>query len=272
MPRSTSSIAGRRGRAATRRSSLAGMVDGHGPARGGTRHAAIPRHAQPRSADGPARLSAPARRGRDGGRRRSCWSTASIRTISSWSCRPAIRCRSGPNASVFLYAGLPGEPAFGPPAFMHRMAIADSPEAPITHHWLDSTHITFGVVTAGVIVGDVKLEASRFNGREPDERRWNIETGPLDSTAVRLSWNPTPEPVAAGELGAADRARAAGAGREQHALVGERALDTALRDGQPDFRHARLGKQGRRRGAGRRGRPRPRPVDPLRSRRICAEQ
>jgi len=98
----------------------------------------------------------------------------------------------GPNASAFLYGGLPGEPAFGPPAFMHRMAIADSPEAPITHHWLDSTHITFGVVTAGVIVGNVKLEASRFNGREPDERRWNIETGPLDSTAARLSWNPTP--------------------------------------------------------------------------------
>lgn len=97
----------------------------------------------------------------------------------------------GGNASLFLYAGLPGEPAFGPPAFMHRAAIADSPEAPITHHWLDSTHITFGVVTAGVIVGDFKLEGSRFNGREPDERRWNIETGPLDSTAVRLSWNPT---------------------------------------------------------------------------------
>jgi hypothetical protein len=74
---------------------------------------------------------------------------------------------------------------------MHRAAIADSPEAPITHHWLDSTHITFGVVTAGVIVGNFKLEGSRFNGREPDERRWNIETGPLDSTALRLSWNPT---------------------------------------------------------------------------------
>ena len=97
----------------------------------------------------------------------------------------------GQESSAFLYAGLPGEPAFGPPAFMHRMAIADSPEAPITHHWLDSTHITFGVVTAGVIVGNVKLEASRFNGREPDERRWNLETGPLDSTAARLSWNPT---------------------------------------------------------------------------------
>ncbi len=49
----------------------------------------------------------------------------------------------GPRSSVFLYAGLPGEPAFGPPAFMHREAIMDLPEAPISHHWLDSTHITF---------------------------------------------------------------------------------------------------------------------------------
>jgi hypothetical protein len=95
-------------------------------------------------------------------------------------------------ASVFVYAGLPGEPAFGPPAFMHRMSIMDSPEAPITHHWLDSTHITFGVVTAGVVLGDWKLEASRFRGREPDENRFDIETGELDSSAARISWNPSP--------------------------------------------------------------------------------
>ena len=114
--------------------------------------------------------------------------------------------RLGDDASLFLYAGLPGEPAFGPPAFMHRMSIMDSPEAPITHHWLDSTHISFGVVTAGLVVGDVKIEASRFNGREPDQQRYDIETGPLDSTAVRLSWNPTPQSVAAGELGASGRA------------------------------------------------------------------
>jgi hypothetical protein len=99
--------------------------------------------------------------------------------------------RLGERASAFLYAGLPGEPAFGPPAFMHRMSIMASPEAPITHHWLDSTHITFGVVTAGFIVGNVKLEGSRFNGREPDEHRYDVETGPLDSTSLRLSWNPT---------------------------------------------------------------------------------
>ena len=94
-------------------------------------------------------------------------------------------------ASAFLYAGLPGEPAFGPPPFMHRQSISTSPEAPISHHWLDSTHITFGVVTAGVVLDRFKLEASRFNGREPDQHRYNIETAPLDSTAVRVSWNPT---------------------------------------------------------------------------------
>jgi hypothetical protein len=97
----------------------------------------------------------------------------------------------GEKGSVFLYGGLPGEPAFGPPAFMHREAIMDSPEAPISHHWLDSTHISFGVVTGGIVLDRVKLEVSRFNAREPDQHRWDIETGPLDSTAVRLSWNPT---------------------------------------------------------------------------------
>jgi hypothetical protein len=100
--------------------------------------------------------------------------------------------RLSDDASAFLYAGLPGEPAFGPPAFMHRMSILDSPAAPISHHWLDSTHIAFGVVTAGLVVGEVKIEGSRFNGREPDQHRYDIETGPLDSTALRLSWNPTP--------------------------------------------------------------------------------
>ncbi len=96
----------------------------------------------------------------------------------------------GPSDSVFVYAGLPGEPAFGPPAFMHRLSIMDSPEPPISHHWLDSTHIAFGVATLGYVHDQWKLEVSRFRGREPDQFRYNIETGPLDSTATRLSWNP----------------------------------------------------------------------------------
>jgi hypothetical protein len=94
-------------------------------------------------------------------------------------------------SSAFIYAGLPGEPALGPPAFMHRFSGEDNPEAPISHHWLDSTHITYGVVTLGYVYGGVKLEGSAFRGREPDENRYDIETGKLDSWSARVSWNPT---------------------------------------------------------------------------------
>ncbi|HTT99145.1 MAG TPA: hypothetical protein VMF58_13935 [Rhizomicrobium sp.] len=92
--------------------------------------------------------------------------------------------------SGFLYLGYPGEPALGPTAFMHRASSMDIPEAPITHHWLDSTHITFGVVTAGFVHDDVKFEVSQFTGREPDQDRFDFDPIRLDSTAVRVSWNP----------------------------------------------------------------------------------
>ena len=98
-----------------------------------------------------------------------------------------------PTDSVYAYIGLPGEPAFGPPAFMHRMSAMDSPEAPITHHWLDSTHIVFGVTTLGWARDRFKIEGSAFKGREPDEDRWDIEQPRLDSWSVRGSFNPTPE-------------------------------------------------------------------------------
>ncbi len=93
--------------------------------------------------------------------------------------------------SLFVYFGLPGEPAFGPPAFMHRLSTMDSPEAPITHHWFDSSHITFGVITAGWVHDTWKLEVSRFKGREPDQDRFDIEEPKFDSTSIRASWNPT---------------------------------------------------------------------------------
>jgi hypothetical protein len=92
--------------------------------------------------------------------------------------------------SVFLYAGYPGEPALGPAAFMHRPSGMDIPDAPITHHWLDSTHITFGVLTAGFVHDDWKLELSQFTGREPDQNRYDFDPVRLDSTAARVSWNP----------------------------------------------------------------------------------
>jgi len=99
----------------------------------------------------------------------------------------------GRGRAAFLYVGLPGEPALGPPTFMHRISGMDNPEAPIGHHWFDSTHITWGVVTAGYSTQTWKLEASVFKGREPDQRRWDFETPRLDSWSVRGFWNPTPD-------------------------------------------------------------------------------
>lgn len=91
----------------------------------------------------------------------------------------------------FLYLAPAGEPSLGPPAFPHRLSAMENPSAPITHHWIDSTHISFGVVTAGVVHDKWQLEGSWFNGREPDEHRWNIERPELDSYSGRLTWNPT---------------------------------------------------------------------------------
>ena len=99
----------------------------------------------------------------------------------------------GADMSVFGYVGYPGEPALGPPTFMHRFSGMDDPAAPISHHWLDSTHITYGVVTAGFVDGDWKIEGSAFRGREPDQFRWNFDPVSLDSASARLSWNPAPD-------------------------------------------------------------------------------
>ena len=93
-------------------------------------------------------------------------------------------------SSLFLYAGDPGEPALGPTAFPHRVSAMDIPDAPIVHHWLDSTHITFGVLTAGFVHEDWKLEVSQFSGREPDQNRSDVDPIRLDSTSARASWNP----------------------------------------------------------------------------------
>lgn len=94
------------------------------------------------------------------------------------------------NSSLFLYLALPGEPALGPPIFMMRFSSEYIPEAPLGHHWMDSTHITFGVVTAGIIYKGLKLEGCAFNGREPDQDRFNIEKPKLNSYSLRLSLNP----------------------------------------------------------------------------------
>lgn len=90
-----------------------------------------------------------------------------------------------------LYAAPSGEPALGPVAFMHRPSAMDNPAAPLSHHWQDATHVSFGVVTAGIFTRRWQLEGSVFNGREPDEHRWNFDPIKLDSYSGRVTANPT---------------------------------------------------------------------------------
>ena len=84
-----------------------------------------------------------------------------------------------------------GEPALGPPGYPHRPSAATNPIGPVTHHWLDATHVTFGLVTLGAHNQRWKAEVSTFNGRAPDERRTDLDLGAFDSVAGRLSFLPT---------------------------------------------------------------------------------
>lgn len=96
------------------------------------------------------------------------------------------------SGSVFVYAAPVGEPAIGPSAFMMRASARYQSLSPITHHWFDSTHISYGVVTAGYAAPKWQIEASGFRGREPDQYRWDIERLALDSWSVRATWTPSP--------------------------------------------------------------------------------
>jgi hypothetical protein len=90
-----------------------------------------------------------------------------------------------------IYAAPSGEPALSPVAFMHRPSAMDNPAAPLNHHWQDATHVSFGVLTGGIFSRRWQLEGSVFNGREPDEKRWNFDPIKLDSYSGRLTVNPT---------------------------------------------------------------------------------
>ena len=94
------------------------------------------------------------------------------------------------HSQVFAYGGPVGEPALGPTGFPHRSSASENPIAVLGHHGQDSTHIATNVVTLGFIQGPMQLEASTFHGREPNENRWNIDTGMPDSFSTRLTVSP----------------------------------------------------------------------------------
>jgi hypothetical protein len=96
----------------------------------------------------------------------------------------------GERGTWYAYVGLPGEPALGPVAFMHRASASENPSAPLAHHLQDSTHISYGVFTSGFTYRWLKLEGSVFNGREPDERRYNLEFNPWNSRSFRVTVAP----------------------------------------------------------------------------------
>jgi hypothetical protein len=88
--------------------------------------------------------------------------------------------------AIWLQLAPVGEPALGPVAFMHRASAGENPAAILSHHFQDSTHITDDVLTAGAGWRGISVEASAFHGQEPDEGRWDIDPGPLDSWSARL--------------------------------------------------------------------------------------
>nr|WP_199083242.1 hypothetical protein [Pedobacter sp. ASV19] len=93
-------------------------------------------------------------------------------------------------SDLSVYLGYPGEPALGSVAFMHRPSALSNPDAPISHHWNDGTHITFGVATLGFRYDNFKIEGSSFTGKEPDENRFDFDQPRFNSYSARLSFNP----------------------------------------------------------------------------------
>jgi hypothetical protein len=96
----------------------------------------------------------------------------------------------GEKTLLSFYAAPVGAPAMGPPAYPHRTSASENPLAPLGHHLQDSTHVADDVLTLGLTHRSVRLEASAFHGREPDENRWDFDSGNLDSWSTRLTVSP----------------------------------------------------------------------------------
>lgn len=107
----------------------------------------------------------------------------------------------GARGVAFVYVAPVGDPALGPVAFPHRESAMEIPQAVLGHHFQDSTHVAYDVVTAGAQYGAVRFEASAFHGAEPDEERWDLDGGKLDSESVRLTFLPTPRLTAQASFG-----------------------------------------------------------------------
>jgi len=102
----------------------------------------------------------------------------------------------GERSLLSLYAAPIGDPAIGPTAYPHRLSASENPLAPLSHHQQDSTHIAYNVLTAGLTLDVVRIEASGFHGGEPSEQRWGFQPSPnghaIDSYSTRITLSPRP--------------------------------------------------------------------------------
>lgn len=98
--------------------------------------------------------------------------------------------KAGENTLLSIYAAPHGDPDMGPLAYPHRASASEDPIAPLGHHLQDSTHIAADVITTGFTYKNIRFEASGFHGREPDEYRWDLDSGAIDSWSTRVSVNP----------------------------------------------------------------------------------
>jgi hypothetical protein len=121
--------------------------------------------------------------------------------------------------AFLVFAAPAGEPALGPVAFMHRPSAMDEPQVALAHHWQDATHISFGVVTAGVFTRTVRLEGSVFNGHEPNEQRWDFDPIRFNSYSGRLTINPTAHWSLTGGYGYLNNPENATPGESMHRLT-----------------------------------------------------
>jgi hypothetical protein len=96
--------------------------------------------------------------------------------------------RAAGKATISVAAYLVGPAPIGPQVFMHRASAIENPQAPLSHHYLDASHITPGVISVGVERSGFRVEAGAFHGQEPDENRLDLDTAALDSFGVRASW------------------------------------------------------------------------------------
>ncbi len=138
----------------------------------------------------------------------------------------------GAHGRGYVYYGLVGDPALGPAAYPHRASAAELPQAPLGHHWEDSSHIADNVATVGVEWGQEpgrglwRLEASGFHGQEPGENRWTIQTGAMDSWAARVvaaPWRSVTAQVSTGRLTHPEAATAGDEERTTASVEGVRA-------------------------------------------------